>query len=77
MRPSRAPRWATTPGPAPTEDLAAVSAPVLRIWGADDRVVPPPAAGAHQVIAGTGHIPQMEAPAKVAALLNAHMEASE
>jgi pyruvate dehydrogenase E2 component (dihydrolipoamide acetyltransferase) len=59
------------------EDLAAVSAPILRIWGAEDQVVPAPEAGEHHILDGVGHIPQMEAPAKVANLLKAHMEAAE
>lgn len=58
-------------------DLDTVQAPILTIWGADDRVVPAPAAGDHQLVPAAGHIPQMEAPSKVAALLTAHMEASE
>jgi pyruvate dehydrogenase E2 component (dihydrolipoamide acetyltransferase) len=59
------------------EDLAAIAAPVLRIWGAEDQVIPPPEGGEHRVIDGVGHIPQMEAPAKVVTLLKEHLEAAE
>ncbi len=55
------------------DDLARISAPVLMIWGAQDRVILPPSTGA-DIIANAGHIPQMEAPAIVADLMARHMD---
>jgi pyruvate dehydrogenase E2 component (dihydrolipoamide acetyltransferase) len=54
-------------------DLAAVRAPVLTIWGSEDRVVPPPPGAGHQLIEGAGHVPHMEAAPRVAALLSKHV----
>lgn len=53
-------------------DLAAVSAPVLTIWGAQDRVIPPPDTGVI-LIADAGHIPQMEAASAVAQMIARHI----
>lgn len=53
-------------------DLAAVSAPVLTIWGAKDRVIPPPDTGVI-LIADAGHIPQMEAASAVAQMIARHI----
>lgn len=55
------------------EDRAAVTAPMLMIWGAEDRVVPPPAEGA-TVIPNAGHLPHMEAAPRVVELIRAHLE---
>lgn len=54
-------------------DRAATAAPVLMLWGAEDRVIAAPASGA-TVLPGAGHMPQMEVPAAVAACLAAHFE---
>ena len=56
------------------EDRAAVAAPVLILWGDADRVIPP-GAGA-TLIEGAGHMPHMEASAKVAGLIAAHVGAA-
>ncbi len=54
---------------------AAVTAPVLTLWGAEDRVIRPPAGAG--TIAGAGHLPQMEAAAEVTRRMQAHMAAAE
>ena len=55
-------------------DLAALAAPPLILWGAEDRVIPP-GRGA-TLIEDAGHMPHMEAASKVAALIAAHLEAA-
>lgn len=57
-------------------ELVALALPVLTVWGAADRVVPPPG-GSETVLPGVGHMPQMEAAAQVAELMRRHMEAAE
>jgi pyruvate dehydrogenase E2 component (dihydrolipoamide acetyltransferase) len=56
-------------------DRDRVTAPVLVLWGAEDRVIAP-LNGSH-VVPGAGHIPQMEAAAKVTDAIRAHLEAVE
>lgn len=56
-------------------DRAAVAAPVLTIWGAQDRIIPPPETGA-TLIQGAGHIPQMEAASHVIQLIADHIGAA-
>lgn len=58
------------------DDLAHVTAPVLTIWGAEDRVIAAPSFGA-EIIADAGHIPQMEAASTVVARMTKHMEDTE
>jgi pyruvate dehydrogenase E2 component (dihydrolipoamide acetyltransferase) len=58
-------------------DLAQVRSPVLTVWGAKDRVVPPPPGGRHKLIDGAGHVPHMEAAAQVAQVMTQHIEAFE
>lgn len=58
------------------EDRAAISAPVLVLWGAEDRVIAPPAEGA-EVLEGVGHLPQMEAASRIAARMARHLEGAE
>ena len=53
-------------------DLAALSVPVLTIWGAQDRVIPPPDTEV-SLIADAGHIPQMEAATTVAQMIARHI----
>jgi len=58
--------------------LGKLGLPVLVIWGAQDRIIPPShatrAPGAKvEVIEGAGHMVQMESAAKVNALLKAHI----
>ena len=59
--------------------IAGLAAPVLVVWGAEDRIVPAAhaqaAAGAArvEVIDGAGHMVQMEAAPRVNALLAAHV----
>lgn len=61
-------------------DLAALGCPCLVIWGADDAVLPVAGSegmgGAARIVvlAGVGHMPQMEAPARVNDLIAAHLE---
>jgi pyruvate dehydrogenase E2 component (dihydrolipoamide acetyltransferase) len=57
-------------------DRAATAAPVLTLWGAEDRIIAPPASGA-TLLPGAGHMPQMEVPAAVCACLSAHFERNE
>ncbi len=69
---------AATLGPRAAEgseaDLAGVRAPVLTLWGSEDRVVLPPLGGRHEVIEGAGHVPHMEAAPCVAALMSSHID---
>ena len=60
------------------QEWGKIAGPVLLIWGSEDRVVPPHIGsrlarwipGARlEVIAGTGHLPQFEAPEQVSQLL--------
>ena len=58
--------------------IAGLAVPVLVVWGAEDRIVPAShaeaAAGATvEVIAGAGHMVQMEAAPRVNALIAAHV----
>ena len=58
--------------------IAGLAAPVLVVWGAEDRIVPAShaeaAAGATvEVVAGAGHMVQMEAAPRVNALIAAHV----
>ncbi|MGE0006246.1 MAG: acetoin dehydrogenase dihydrolipoyllysine-residue acetyltransferase subunit [Parvibaculaceae bacterium] len=60
------------------EALASAGVPVLVITGAEDRIIPVShakgTAGAKvEIIAGAGHMPQMEQAGKVNALIKAHM----
>ncbi len=57
-------------------DRAATAAPVLTLWGTEDRIIAPPASGA-TLLPGAGHMPQMEVPAAVCACLSAHFERNE
>jgi pimeloyl-ACP methyl ester carboxylesterase len=59
--------------------LTEIEIPTLVVWGMQDRIVPVEAAiGYHRLIAGsrlelferTGHVPQMERPARFNALLD-------
>lgn len=56
------------------EDRAAVTAPTLLLWGAEDRVIPPPPGAV--LVEGAGHMPHMEQAARVAGLLAAHLGAA-
>ena len=56
-------------------DRAAVTAPVLTIWGAQDRIIPPPGKGA-VLIADAGHMPQMESASRVVQLIADHIGAA-
>ena len=53
-------------------DRQAVTAPILTIWGAQDRVIAPPETGA-TLIPDAGHIPQMEAAAAVVQMIARHI----
>ncbi|ROT97691.1 acetoin dehydrogenase dihydrolipoyllysine-residue acetyltransferase subunit [Histidinibacterium lentulum] len=61
------------------EDLAAVTAPVLVLWGEADEVLPPaePEGAETRILPGVGHMPQMEAAGEVTSALARHMEAAE
>ena len=64
-----------------TEDLAALTCPCLVIWGADDQILPAsgtetaPEAARVDIIADAGHMPQMEAAARVNVLIADHIGA--
>ena len=68
-----------TQGWAEPASIAGLAAPVLVVWGAEDRIVPAvhaeAAAGATtiEVVAGAGHMVQMEAAPRVNALVAAHV----
>jgi pyruvate dehydrogenase E2 component (dihydrolipoamide acetyltransferase) len=70
-------------GAAVEDDLAAVTAPILAIWGRDDRILPASGADALRargevlLLDGVGHIPQMEAAEAVADALRAHWEGAK
>jgi pyruvate dehydrogenase E2 component (dihydrolipoamide acetyltransferase) len=58
--------------------LDALDRPVLVVWGAEDRIIPPAHAARAkaakvEIIAGAGHMVQMEAAARVNALIRAHL----
>ena len=63
------------------DGLAALDVPILVIWGAEDRVVPAsqadalPAGAQVEIMAGAGHMPQMEAAHEVNRLLGDFLEA--
>jgi pyruvate dehydrogenase E2 component (dihydrolipoamide acetyltransferase) len=61
------------------DELGRLGLPVLIVWGAEDKILPAAhaakASGAKvEVIPGAGHMVQMEAAAKVNALLEEHLE---
>ena len=61
--------------------IAGLDVPVLVVWGAEDRIVPPAhadaAAGATvEIVEGAGHMVQMEASPRVNALITAHVAAA-
>jgi pyruvate dehydrogenase E2 component (dihydrolipoamide acetyltransferase) len=64
------------------DGLAGLGAPILAIWGAEDRVVPPGHAGALpadakvEILEGAGHMPQMEKAHEVNALIDEFLAAS-
>lgn len=58
---------------AAMDDLAALSVPVLTIWGERDRVIAPPPGRDAVIVVGAGHMPQMEAAAEVNALIAQHI----
>ena len=58
--------------------IAALDAPVLVVWGAEDRIVPAlhaaAAAGATvEIVEGAGHMVQMEASPRVTSFITAHI----
>ncbi len=63
-----------------TAALERVTAPTLMIWGRDDRILPwkqalaAPGEVALHLLRGVGHVPHMEDPDTVAALLGRHMK---
>jgi pyruvate dehydrogenase E2 component (dihydrolipoamide acetyltransferase) len=64
------------------DSLAGIEAPVLAIWGAEDRVVPPghaealPAGVQVEILDGAGHMPQMEAAHEVNRLIGDFLAAA-
>jgi pyruvate dehydrogenase E2 component (dihydrolipoamide acetyltransferase) len=58
-------------------ERAAVVAPVLMIWGAEDRVVPPPAGTDARIVEAAGHLPHMERAGEVATLMSRHIASAE
>jgi pyruvate dehydrogenase E2 component (dihydrolipoamide acetyltransferase) len=75
---------AAFPGGRQTIDIraqvAGVGIPVIAIWGAEDRILPPAHAGALpdsarvETLAGAGHMPQMEAAGEVNRLIDGFLE---
>jgi pyruvate dehydrogenase E2 component (dihydrolipoamide acetyltransferase) len=45
--------------------VAALDAPVLVLWGAEDRIIPVPEGAEARVLDGAGHSPHMEAAGEV------------
>jgi pyruvate dehydrogenase E2 component (dihydrolipoamide acetyltransferase) len=70
-------RIARAMGDAPPPPAPAGSCALHLVWGAEDRIVPPPAAApfgvAPEIIAGAGHLPQIEAAGTLNALLRARL----
>lgn len=60
---------------AAVADRGRITAPVMVLCGAEDRVIAP--LDGAQLVPGVGHIPQMEAAAKVAEAIRTHLEAGE
>jgi pyruvate dehydrogenase E2 component (dihydrolipoamide acetyltransferase) len=64
-------------------DWSRIAAPVRLIWGDADRVIPCPAAAdlpayaAVERLAGVGHLPQIERPSAVIAMLERTIEAAQ
>lgn len=64
-------------------DLTPLSVSLLAIWGSADRIVPPahatrlPTASRIEIIDGVGHLPQIEAAARVNQLVSAFLEAAD
>uniref|UniRef100_UPI003340482A acetoin dehydrogenase dihydrolipoyllysine-residue acetyltransferase subunit n=1 Tax=Castellaniella defragrans TaxID=75697 RepID=UPI003340482A len=64
----------------PGSELEHFGKPVLVIWGQDDQIIPStqtqaaPAGARVEVLAGAGHMPQMEKANDVNALLEAHLQ---
>ncbi len=65
----------------PGSELSRFDKSVLVIWGQDDRIIPStqaqaaPAGARVEILAGAGHMPQMEKAGDVNALLEAHLQA--
>jgi pyruvate dehydrogenase E2 component (dihydrolipoamide acetyltransferase) len=62
-----------------TAALSRITMPTLMIWGRDDHILPwrqalaAPGEVALHLLRGVGHVPQMEDPATVAALIGRHI----
>lgn len=78
-------RDAVFPGGVVAEDVAAALAvyegPVLALWGDSDRIVPPPKGRLAgdvrlEIVAGAGHMPQLEAASRVNSLIDDFLESS-
>jgi pyruvate dehydrogenase E2 component (dihydrolipoamide acetyltransferase) len=69
------------PDPRLAALFAAPPAPALVLWGAEDRLLPPPeslpAGMVFERIAAAGHMPHLEAPQKIAPLLARHFAAHD
>jgi len=59
-----------------TDRVAALDAPVLVLWGAEDRIIPVPDGSGARVIEGAGHSPHMEAAGEVNRLLEGFLAKS-
>ena len=63
-------------------DLSGVAVPILAIWGSEDRIVPSshadnlPSHARAEILENTGHMPQMEASARVNRLLGEFLDGS-
>lgn len=66
----------------PGRELGRFGKPVLVVWGREDRIIPSAQAQAApegariEILAGAGHMPQMEKASEVNALLKAHLQAA-
>lgn len=58
-------------------DLAALRVPVLLLWGAADRVVPPPGGLDARIVGGAGHLPHMDAAGMIVTDMSRHIASAE
>lgn len=70
-----------TPDPRLAALFAAPPAPTLVVWGAEDRLLSPPAAVpaglVFERVEGAGHMPHLEAPQRIAPLIARHFAAHD
>lgn len=59
------------------DDLAAVRAPTLLLWGSDDHVVPAPTGTDARIIEDAGHVPHMEKAGIIVTDMSRHIASAE